>query len=255
MTFDISSPANDRIKRLVRLRERRHRDTEKVFVVEGPREISRAIESGRRPREIYGTAASIRLIEADLRFSCATDPLEKASYRSDPDALIAVFDQSEQTLESLGVGGDALILMVEGLEKPGNLGAILRIADSFGADAVLAVDSRVDPFNPNVVRASTGAIFTVSLVIATIDDSVRWLRDHEIKLVATSPSSGSHPWAVDLTGPTALLVGSEDQGLSTAALAAANQTIRIPMTGTVDSLNTSVSMAIIAYETIRQRRS
>jgi RNA methyltransferase, TrmH family len=249
----IISPANPRIRRLVRLKGRKHRDESRVFVVEGHREVERAIEAGMTAREIYRPARRSEGLTAEVVFICSPEALAKASYRSSPDAVIAVFDQFDTSLSSLRVGDAPFILIAEGLEKPGNLGAILRTADAAGADGVIAVDSRIDPFNPNVIRASTGAIFTVPMARAPLAETVVWTRARHLLLVAASPAGDLAPWDVDLTGPLALLVGSEDAGLSRAAIEHSDRLTRIPMSGSVDSLNTSVSMGMLAYETVRQR--
>ena len=249
----IISPANDRIKRLVRLRDRKHRDMEGVFVVEGRREVGRATRAGLRPLGVYQLADEPESFPAETVYRCSPEALAKASYRSSPDEVIAVFDQFDTSLDRMAVGADPLILMTEGLEKPGNLGAILRTADAANADVVIAVDSKVDPFNPNVVRASTGAIFSVPFAVATLSETMEWLRVQQVSLLAASPEGDKPPWEIDLTGPVALMVGAEDLGLSAAAIEQADRLVRIPMLGSVDSLNASVSMAILAYEAVRQR--
>ena len=249
----ITSPTNDRIKRLVRLRDRKHRDQEGVFVVEGRREVGRVTGAGLRPREVYHPADDPQPFPSEAVFPCSPEALTKASYRSSPEEVIAVFDQFDTSLDGMVVGSDPLILAAEGLEKPGNLGAILRTADAAGADVVIAVDSKVDPFNPNVVRASTGAIFSVPFAVANLSETVEWLRMRQVPLLAASPDGDKPPWDIDLTGPVALMVGAEDRGLSAAAIKEAERLVRIPMLGSVDSLNASVSMAILAYEAVRQR--
>lgn len=252
MSFDIASTTNDRIKRLVRLRDRKARDTEGVFVVEGEREVVRAISAGIRLLELYGETMDLPETGAS-RFTVAPAAMKRVSYRASPDAVIGVFEQFDTTISRIVPGSLPLVLMAEGLEKPGNLGAILRTASAFGADAVIAVDSTVDPFNPNVVRSSTGALFSVPVAVATLPETASWLQSAGISVVAGTPDAAPEPWDVDLTGPLALLVGSEDRGLTPEATALASEVVRIPMTGVVDSLNTSVSMALLAYEAVRQR--
>jgi len=252
MPFDIVSTSNERIKRLIRLRERSARDEEGVFVVEGQREIGRAIASGKTLLELYGDTDELP-DSGERRWSVAPEALARASYRSSQTALIAVFEQFETGLDTISPGPLPLILVAEGLEKPGNLGAILRTAAGFAADGVVALETTVDVFNPNVVRASTGAVFSVPVAVAGLTDAFAWLRRHEITVIAGTTDAAVDLWDVDLTGPTALLVGAEDKGLSSAARASATVTAKIPMGGIVDSLNASVSMALMAYEAIRQR--
>lgn len=255
MSIEILSPSNDRIKRLVRLRDRKHRDAEAVFVVEGQRELERALGAGLRPREIYQQEPAASPTPGTVHFTCSPEAMAKASYRSSRDAVIAVFEQFDVTLADVALRPSPLVLLAEGVEKPGNIGAILRSADSFAADVVVAVDSRIDLFNPNVIRASTGAIFTVPCVSTDLATTRAWLDSNGITLVAASPDALGELWSVDLTGPIALMVGCESTGLSTAAREAADVSVRIPMQGTTDSLNTSVTMALLAYETLRQRSS
>ena len=167
--------------------------------------------------------------------------------------MITVFDQFDLGIDRVEVGPLPLILMAQGLEKPGNLGAIVRTVDAVGADAVMVVDLGIDVFNPNVARASTGAIFTVPLAVADLDTAIAWLSEHRIEMVAADPTADRDLWSVDLSGPCALLVGSEHLGLTTEARDAADTLVSIPMQGVTDSLNASVTMALFAYEARRQR--
>jgi TrmH family RNA methyltransferase len=144
--------------------------------------------------------------------------------------------------------------MVESLEKPGNLGAVLRTADAVGASGLIVTDTVADPFNPNVIRSSTGALFSVPVAVATLEEAVIWLHNRDIEICAADPAGEDLLWDTDLTGPTALLVGSEHAGLTEEARALSDALVTIPMQGTTDSLNVSVSMAVLAYEAIRQRR-
>jgi TrmH family RNA methyltransferase len=247
--YDITSLANDRIKRLVRLKERRHRDTEGVFVVEGPRLLRRALGAGLNPVEIY-TDGKFTVSGVD---SVSVEPgaLDKASYRAHADGVIAVFEQFTHDLDTLDVEPGALLLVAEGIEKPGNLGAILRTADAFGAAGVIAVGGGVDVFNPNTLRSSTGAVFTVPVVTTDLEPLVEWL---DMPLVGASPEAPTALWDADLSGAVALMVGAEHEGLTAAAQAAADVMVSIPMLGSADSLNASVTMAILAYEALRQRQ-
>ena len=253
--MDITSAANPQIKRLVALRERKERDRESVFLVEGSRDVDRAVAHGHQPLEIYFDAAlySGTPHRADTEVSVATEALDRASYRGRSQGVIGVFRQLDVTLDHLTPGLDPLFLIAEAIEKPGNLGALLRTADAVGADALIAADPQTDPFNPNVVRASTGAIFSVPLAVAGLDDAVAWVRNHLARIVAADPDAPVLLWDADLTGPTALLVGAEHAGLTESALTASNTTVSVPMRGSTDSLNVSVSMAVLAYEALRQR--
>jgi TrmH family RNA methyltransferase len=252
---EITSVSNPRIRRLVGLRDRKIRDTESAFLVEGRQNIDRAVAAGLRPAEVYFDPGLFHSPphEADLTLSVSPEALDRASYRSRSEGVIAVFDQFGVALSGLSLTPDPLVLLVEGLEKPGNLGAVLRTADGVGANAVIAADPATDPFNPNVIRASMGALFTVPLAVTDLDTAVSWLHDRGVSIVAADPSGATDLWSADLRGSRALLVGSEHDGLSQPALAAADLTVSIPMHGAVDSLNASVSAAVLAYEALRQR--
>jgi TrmH family RNA methyltransferase len=254
--MEITSVSNPRIKRLVALRDRHERDLESVFVVEGIRELERAVEAGMRPLEIYYDPGRFPgpPHPAQIEVSVAPQALDRASYRARSNGLIAVFARLDLSLERLTPPPGPLYLVAESIEKPGNLGALLRIADAVGAAGLIVTDTGTDPYNPNVIRSSTGALFTVPLAVATLDQTMTWLRGQDIRICAADPGADETLWDTDLTMPCALLAGSEHAGLSEAARAAADSLVRIPMLGTVDSLNVSVSMALLAYETLRQRQ-
>ncbi len=252
MAYDITSPTNERIKRLIRLREKRHRDAEGIFVVEGARLVGRAIESGLEPLEIYIDDPTSDLATADALMVEPT-VLSRASYRSQSEGVIAVFEQFPLTLDHIDLGDTPLVLAAESIEKPGNLGAMLRTADASGANGFVAVGETVDVFNPNVIRASTGALFSVPVAVCGLDDFGPWLEEHSIRLIAASTDSQNTLWDTDMKGASALLVGAEDTGLSKSTTQLCDSLVAIPMFGLSDSLNTSVSLALLAYEAVRQR--
>lgn len=252
MTFDVTSASNERIKRLIRLRERKHREEEGVFLVEGARLVERALETGLEPLEIYADG-SVPVPNTDRLVTVEPTALDRASYRRRSEGVIAVFDQFPLPLDRLRPGVDPLVLVAEAIEKPGNLGAMLRTADATGASALIAIGRGVDPFNPNVIRASTGALFTVPLAICLLPELVSWLSAIAVPLVVATPDAASPYWDHDLAGGTALMVGAEKEGLSSEALQAAAHAVSIPMSGSSDSLNASVSLALLAYEAVRQR--
>jgi RNA methyltransferase, TrmH family len=253
--MDITSAANPRIRRLVALRDRKERDRESVFLVEGSRDLDRAVAGGHRPREIYydPDRFSGPPHPAGTEVTVAAAALDRASYRGRSQGVIGVFGQFDVTLDHLAPGPDPFFLIAEAIEKPGNLGALLRTADAVGADALIAADPDTDPFSPNVVRASTGAIFSVPLALAGLDETVAWVRGQGARIVAADPGAPDSIWDTDLTGPIALLVGAEHTGLTRSALTTADTTVSLPMHGSMDSLNVSVSMAVLAYEALRQR--
>ncbi|MGF1667402.1 MAG: TrmH family RNA methyltransferase [Acidimicrobiia bacterium] len=260
----ITSTTNDTVKRLVRLRDRRPRDQAGRFLIEGYRELGRAIEHGVAIEVLYicpdlflgpnepaliqachDTGASIvEMTEA---------PFRKASYRDRPEGLLAEARQFDTGLSRLDLTDNPLLLVVEAIEKPGNLGTMLRTADAAGCRAVIVCDPTTDPFNPNVVRASLGTLFTVPLAVCTTDQAIALLADHNVKTVATTPDTDTLLYNIDLTGPVALIVGSEQYGLSRQWLTAADHTARIPMAGSADSLNAAMAAAVSVFEAVRQR--
>lgn len=252
----ITSASNPRIKRLSALRDRRARDLESVFVVEGTRDLDRALAAGLRPLEVYYDPALFPgpPHAAATEVSVVAGALDRVSYRGRSQGVIAVFDQFEVSLEHLAPRPNPLFLMAESIEKPGNLGALLRTADAVGATALIAADPETDPFGPNVLRASTGAIFSVPFAVSGLDKAVAWAHDQQARIVAADPAAPDLLWDADLTGPCALLVGAEHSGLTEAARTAADALVAIPMSGKTDSLNVSVAMAVLAYEALRQRR-
>jgi RNA methyltransferase, TrmH family len=262
----ITSMQNDRVKDLVRLRQRRHRDETGRFVVEGYRELLRAGDAGLVPETLYTCpelflgSSEPRLIErlasagAEV-VQLAEGPFRKTSYRDRPEGLLAVFTQFQTQLASLSPPDDALVLVAESIEKPGNLGTMLRTADAVGADAVIVCDPTTDPFNPNVVRASTGTLFTTALAVASTAETIDWLRANGISIAAATPDTDLLVWDADLRGAVAVVVGSEQYGLSAAWLEAADTRVRIPMAGVADSLNAAMAAGIALFEARRQRHA
>lgn len=251
----ITSTSNPTVKELVRLRNRRERDATGRFLIEGQRPLRLAAEAG------------IDVVEQVVCPSLGGTPLEgvpvvemaevafrKASMRQSPDGILGVAAHLDTALDRLSPSPRALILVVESIEKPGNLGAMLRTADALGVEAVVVADQATDLHNPNVVRASQGALFTVPLAVAPVDEVLDWLRRADLALVATTPSAAGTPWEVDLRRGVAVAVGAEDRGLTTTVLDAAQGTVAIPMSGQMDSLNASVTAAVLLYEATRQRR-
>jgi TrmH family RNA methyltransferase len=266
----ISSLQNPRVKRLVKLRDRRPRDEAGVFLVEGYREIRRALEKKAKLSELYyspdwflgenepelmglATAAGAELVEL------SKDAFAKVAYRERPDGLLAVAPQWKTTLsqftETLPKAGEEppFVLIVEAIEKPGNLGTILRSADAAGCDGIIVCDPVTDLFNPNVVRASTGVLFSVPCAVAESAEVLPWLRQRGIRAVATTPSAREVYTETDLRGPLAIVMGSEQFGLSEFWLKNSDLAIRIPMAGQADSLNVAMATIIALFEAVRQR--
>ncbi|HEV2375644.1 MAG TPA: TrmH family RNA methyltransferase, partial [Streptosporangiaceae bacterium] len=177
----------------------------------------------------------------------------KLAYRESPDGWLAVVSAVRTDLGRLALGERPLVLVCEGLEKPGNLGAILRTADAAGVAAVVAADPATDWGNPNVVRASKGTVFSVPVATASSDEALHWVAEQGLRLVATTPGGGVPLTEADLAGPVAVAVGSESHGLSPRWLARAEVALQIPMFGQADSLNVATAVAVVAYEAVRQR--
>ncbi len=255
---DITSPQNPQIKRIIRLRqERREREREGVIVVEGRYEIELALTSGLRPVQVFhcaewsGGKVPSGLSIAPIRVSRAA--FEKMSYREGPDGWLALFPLPRRSLESLTLSAAPLVVVAESIEKPGNLGAILRAADAAAVDALLLCDPGVDAWNPNVVRASRGTLFTVPVVTTDNASALDWLRRHGIQVLAATPQAETLYTSVDMRQPLAIAVGAEDQGLSAFWLQCADRRVKIPMWGRVNSLNVSIATALLVYEAVRQR--
>ncbi len=265
MRYDITSTANPRVKAVLRLRRRRHREEAGETLVEGYEELSLAVSAGVGPVAVYLCAELAGPDEWHaLRRHPAFDAAElvlvnelvfrKIAYRESPDGWLAVLPSLGTGLADLHPGPDPLILVCAGVEKPGNLGAMLRTADAAGVSAVIAADPGTDWSNPNVVRASKGAVYSLPVVAADATEVLRWLAEREIPVLASTPDASASYTDLDLRGPLAIAVGAEKTGLSDDWLAAARWRALIPMSGRVDSLNVSASAAILLYEVIRQRR-
>ena len=264
MSGIVTSPTNPKVKRLVRLRNRRDRDAEGVFLIEGFRELSRAVDTGTRIDELYvcedlflGTnepALVDRIASAGSRCHfLAPTPFRKVAYRDRPEGLLAVAPQFDTRLSQLDLPQDALLLVAEAIEKPGNLGTMMRTADAAGAAAVVVADPTTDPYNPNVVRASLGSLFTVPLGVAPAVEVMRWLAAEGIRPVVTTPAARIDYWDFHYAGMVAVVVGSEQYGLSEGWLDGRYQAVRIPMAGSADSLNASTAAGIVLFEAVRQR--
>ncbi len=260
----ISSLQNPRVKQLVKLRDRRPRDEAGLFLVEGYREVRRALAAGVRPGELYvgpdwflgenepAVIAEAEQVGAQV-FELSKPVFAKVSYRDRPDGLLAVAPQWRRTLADLQLGPDPLLLVAEAIEKPGNLGTLLRGADAAGVGAVIVCDPVTDIFNPNVVRSSTGVLFSLPVVVAESAEVRVWLRACGIRAVATTPGAAALYSDSDLRGPLAVIMGSEQYGLSEFWLKESDQLVRIPMAGQADSLNVGMAAIITLFEAVRQR--
>ena len=263
MPTELTSPNNPRVKELVALRRRRARHGGAVTLVEGHAELELALDAGVRPRSLYwcpalaapgqlGTVDRVAALGAEV-VRLSRPVFEKVAYRQSPDGWLAVVPAVRSDLGRLVLGERPLLLVCEGVEKPGNLGAILRTADAAGVTAVVAAGPVTDWGNPNLVRASKGAVFSVPVASAGSAEVLAWLAERRVPVVAATPAAETPMVEADLTGPMALAVGSEKDGLSPAWLERAQARVRIPMFGRVDSLNVATAAAILVYEAVRQR--
>jgi len=262
----ITSPANPRLKALAALRRRRVRDTEGLTIVEGFEELQLACRSGVVPRSLYFCPELTRAGEEGASlvrqaaaagaevFEVGRAAFERAAYREGPDGFLAVVATSRRRCTDLTLPENALVLVCEGVEKPGNLGAMLRSADAAGVHAVIACDPVTDWGNPNVVRSSKGTVFTVPVATDPALATLSWLADQSVAVVASTPDTDVAHTDVDYTGAVAIVVGAEKDGLTAGTLGAADHRVRIPMAGQANSLNVSTSAAVLLYEVVRQRR-
>jgi RNA methyltransferase, TrmH family len=261
----ITSPANPRVKWLQSLRKRRTRDAEELTLLEGYDELVLALDAGVRPHSLFhspdaNVADRDGVIDRVTKMGSEVIELgdaafARASYRESPDGWLAVVRQPTTDLHELELGPQPLLLVCEAIEKPGNLGAMLRTAEAAGVDAVIAASPVADWGNPNVVRASKGTVFAIPVAAASSDDVLVWLRGHGIRVVATTPEADRVITDLDLSGPTAVVVGAEHEGVSDVWLDAADVAARLPMFGHVNSLNVATTAAVVLYEAVRQRSS
>ena len=266
----IDSPANPRIKAAVALRDRRGREAAGLTLVDGGREALRAMNGGALVetafvcRSLIGSHDARRLVEKlELPigpFDAAVElvevgerAFERLAFGDRVDGVVLIVRIPERGLEDLVLPDAPLVVVSDDVEKPGNLGAILRTADAVGADAVIAAGG-TDLYNPNVIRASIGTVFSQQVAAAPAADVVGWLRERGIRIVASRVDAARLHVQADLTGPVAIVLGSEAEGLSDAWRGPDVEGIRLPMLGMADSLNVSAAAAVLLYEAWRQRR-
>ncbi|MCS6872538.1 MAG: RNA methyltransferase [Anaerolineae bacterium] len=260
----ITSPHNPKVKAVAALRERRAREATRLALVEGYEELSLALESGAQPAELfyapdYFRDAAQRALIAHFQargaacYEVSPRVFEKLAYREHPDGWLATFAFQPTPLTNLRLSESPFMVVCEGIEKPGNLGAILRTADAAGADAVIACDPRTDWTNPNVIRASKGALFAVQVAAASSQETLTWLRAQNIRVIVATPAARTRYTAPDYRVGVAIVLGTEKEGLSALWLQHADQAVAIPMFGKVNSLNVSAAAALLIYEVVRQR--
>ena len=265
--MEITSPSNPKIKHVVKLRTCSYREETGEMIVEGYRECRRALDNGYRPGRMYYCPDMYlkdenepRLVEDAVRagaepLECSKAAFSKIAYKERPDGLLMTGPHVAVPLSSLDVPSGSLVIVTEAIEKPGNLGTILRSADAAGAAAVIVCDRTTDVHNPNVVRASTGTLFSVPVAVASSDEAIAWLRGRGFKILAATPHAEKLHFETDLTGGVAVAVGAEQYGLTAKWMDGADLRVRIPMLGVADSLNVSAAVTILVAEAVRQRIS
>ena len=265
MRTELTSPANPKIKYVVKLRSCATREETGEMIVEGFRECRRALDNGYRPHAIFHCpelylkdenepqlVADAERAGADV-YLCSKTAFVKMAYKERPDGLLMIGPHVAKRLADLSLPPNALVIVTESIEKPGNLGTILRSADAAKVSAVIVCDRTTDIHNPNVVRASTGTMFSVPIVEATSDEALAWLKERGFKVLAATPHAEKLHFEVDLTGNVAIALGAEQYGLTQKWMDGAELRVRIPMLGLADSLNVSAAATILVYEAVRQR--
>lgn len=260
--MEITSLQNERVKHLVQLQQKSSlRRQEGLFVVEGRRELLHCINAGYDVKLIFVDSRKIDALqgvicnEAEI-LEVSQKVYEKIAYRESTEGVVAVVKARKSTLQDLSKekGENPLYVVIESVEKPGNLGAILRSADAAGVDGVIVCDPLTDLYNPNLIRASIGAVFTVPVVACSSGECIAWLKENKIQILTAQLQDSSLYYDVDMTKATAIVMGTEATGLTQQWRDAADKHIRIPMCGKLDSLNVSVSSAILMFEAVRQRK-
>lgn len=275
----ITSPKNPRIKQIMSLYKKREREKTRLFIIEGHREITRALENKLQIESLYlcpdyfskneSTPLSPKTYHLEPKTCHLTPQLfSKISYRQHPDGYLAIFQQPDTSLSQLSTfyaqGASAsgrnfqlstppLFLILESPEKPGNLGAVLRTADATQVDAVIICDPKLDLFNPNVIRSACGTFFSRPIYLTSSAEVIKQLNKDKIQIISTTPHTNNYYYDIDFTKPSAIIIGTEHEGLSPVWLKTSTRKIKIPMLGQADSLNLSVSTAIILYEALKQR--
>ena len=256
----ITSNQNPKIKNVLALEKARERNQQNVFVIEGIKELSLALEGKYVVKtvffcpEIITTEAILEIIkDENLLIPVQQSVFEKIAYRDSTGGIIAIVEQRRHTLERVRLRENPIVLVLESVEKPGNLGAALRTADAANIDAVIICDPQTDFYNPNVIRSSVGCIFTTQIASSTSQDAISWLKKNNIRIFASSLESSTPYNKIDFTIPSAIVMGTESTGLSDIWIRNADATVIIPMRGKIDSMNVSNAAAVLVFEACRQR--
>jgi TrmH family RNA methyltransferase len=269
MREEITSLQNPKLKKAVKLADRKERNQTGLFLIEGYRELKRASDSGIAVQTLFicpklflgsnedALIQQVGKLGAEV-ILCSEQVFQKLSYRDRPDGIIAVAAQMQRQLRdliaSLTSKKDPFLVIAEAIEKPGNLGTILRSADAAGVDGVIVCDRCTDIYNPNVVRASVGTLFTIPVVEASSAETLLWLQQRKIRIVAATPSAKEEFTDAELTGGVAIAVGTEQLGLTELWMQVSDIQVCIPMNGVADSLNVATATTLLLYEVVRQRK-
>lgn len=258
----ITSLQNTRIKNIVKLGKAKERREQDLFILEGARELTLALSGGYKPDSVFVCPELftktdyphvLDSITEDLIYEVSQQVFEKVAYREGSDGLIALMKPKQHSLVDLSIKNNPFIIILEAVEKPGNLGAILRTADAAQVDAVIVCDPQTDVYNPNAIRSSVGCIFTVPVAVCSSTEALAWLKQQGITSYAAELQASEWYQDVNYTTPSAIVMGTEADGLTDFWLNNADKRIKIPMRGKIDSLNVSVSTAVITFEAMRQR--
>ena len=255
----ITSTQNPKIKSLLALEKPRERRKQCLFIIEGRKEIKMAIDAGYKIGNIFYCNEVISekelgdLADDKLVIPVTREVFDKIAIRENSGGVIAVAEMKVHRLDQIRLSKTPLVLVLESVEKPGNLGAIFRTADAAGIDAVILCDPQTDIYNPNVIRSSLGCVFTKPMASATSEETIAWLKKNKISIYCTYLKASQPYHQIDFTRPSAIVMGTEATGLSKIWVDNADANIIIPMTGRIDSMNVSTSAAVVVFEARRQR--
>jgi TrmH family RNA methyltransferase len=259
----LTSLQNPRLKALVAQRRHNQREARGTILIEGRAELTLVLESGLQPKSVYyapemmspeSSRRLLELVDGDVEHVVLSpEAFAKVSFRDSPDGWLGEFASPVRTLAGLKLSTNPLIIVAEGIEKPGNLGALLRTADAVKADAVIAASEVTDWLNPNVVRASKGTVMTLPVVSCRTSEFIAWAKAHTLAIIVATPEAKLRYTEADLTLGSCLVVGAEHSGVSEELKAASDVQVHIPMNGAIDSLNAATAGALMAYESLRQR--
>jgi TrmH family RNA methyltransferase len=268
MTTKITSPKNNHIKEIISLQSKsKERKKSNLIVIEGQKEISLAIVANVKIKKLVFCSEIIsfeqvqKLIKIDLDdvvdfeiFDVSESVFSKISYRKTTGGVIVVAEITQKSLQDLKVDNQSVFIILESIEKPGNLGAICRVADAANVDGLIICDPHTDIYNPNSIRSSLGCVFTVNVVSSNFEETVEWLKKNKIYSYAAELTAMEFYQNVDFSGNIALVFGTEATGLTDKWVKSADKSVKIPMRGVIDSLNVTTSVAILVYEVMRQRK-